>query len=133
MVRPMGVAIIGYFYIFGAMVMLYTSIFYHSDADTIGVAARFGLLQEVERPTRMIVAIVSFIIAFGYMQMKRWGYGLMLAYSVIFAGISLSLTLTYNQQPYIGNLVWSTIVIIYTLLVYRSFFPAKATGSHKKV
>ncbi len=43
MKRPIGVSLISYFYIFGAMVLLFTAIFYNAEANSISIAERFGL------------------------------------------------------------------------------------------
>ena len=52
----------------------------------------------------------------------------MIVYSILFGTISLVLTLIYNQQPYIGNMIffWSFIVLLYTLYTHKSF-------KHRKV
>ena len=56
--RLFGVAIISFFYIFGAVVLIYTSIFYHPNADQFGIAARFGVLALPEQPMKLIVAVI---------------------------------------------------------------------------
>ncbi|MGE7770947.1 hypothetical protein ACQKMK_10460 [Viridibacillus arvi] len=40
MERPIGVTLISFFYIFGAVVLLLTSIFYHHEPNGIGIAER---------------------------------------------------------------------------------------------
>lgn len=119
--RPWGVSFISYFYIFGAIVLFVTSFFYDSAANQIGIATRFGLSGVPEQPMRVVVAIISLIIIYGYMRLKKWGFWMMIAYSVLFGGISLTLSLSYNQQPFIGNLIWSMIVFLYTIYVKKAF------------
>jgi hypothetical protein len=120
--RPLGVTLISYFYIFGAFILLFTSIFYDANANQIGIAARFGLSNVSEQFVRVVVAIVSFIMIFGYMRLKKWGFWLMIAYSVAFGGISLALSISKTHQPFIGNMVWSIMVLSYTLFVNKVFF-----------
>jgi hypothetical protein len=119
--RPFGVAIICFFYIIGAVVLIYTSIFYHPNADQFGIAARFGVPTLPEQPVRLIVAVIAFILAFGYFSLKKWGFWSMVCYSVVFGTISLRLAFMYHQQPFVGNVIWSAIVLIYTLIKRRSF------------
>ncbi|CAH2714602.1 hypothetical protein BACCIP111895_01774 [Neobacillus rhizosphaerae] len=52
----------------------------------------------------------------------------MVIYSVGFGLVSYILLFSYNQQPFIGNLIWSVIVLIYTLYVRKSFFHIENEG-----
>ncbi|MCK1985684.1 MULTISPECIES: hypothetical protein [Peribacillus] len=121
MKRPLGVSLISYFYILGAIVLLSTSIFYDSNANQIGIATRFGLSNVPEQLIRVLVALTSFIIIFGYMRLKKWGFWMMLVYSLFFLVISFSLSLTHNQHPFTGNMIWSILVISYTIYVNKYF------------
>lgn len=125
MKRPLGVSLISYFYIFGAIVLLFTAIFYNANANSIGIAERFGLTKILERLIRVIVALFSLGMVYGYIRLKKWGFWLMITYSVLF-GIVSSLQIT-NQlhQPFIGNLIWSIIVLVYSIYVKKTFFKTK--------
>lgn len=95
----------------------------------------FGLTHVPERLMRVVVAFITLIIIYGYMKLKKWGFWLMIVYSILFGTISLVLTLTYNQQPYIGNMIWSFIVLLYTLYTHKSFkhrkvFESKADSNY---
>lgn len=121
MKRPFGVVIISFWYIFGATALIYTSIFYRPNADEFGIAARFGVPALPEQPVRLIVAALALVLAFGYFSLKKWGFWSMVCYSIVFGMISLRLTFVYHQNPFIGNVWWSVIVLIYTLFKRRSF------------
>ncbi|KAB2331586.1 hypothetical protein F7731_18610 [Cytobacillus depressus] len=122
MKRPLGVSFISYFYIFGAVVLIITAIFFNPDANEFGIADRFGLPNFPEQLFRIILAVVSLIIIYGYIRLKRWGFWLMILYSFGFGLISNILLFSYNQQPFTGNFIWSVIVLIYTFYVRKSFF-----------
>lgn len=122
MKRPLGVSLISYFYIFGAIVLIFTAIFFNPATNEIGLADRFGLSNFPEQLFRVLLAVVSLIIIYGYIRLKRWGFWLMILYSFGFGLISCILLFSYNQQPYIGNFIWSVIVLTYTFNVRKSFF-----------
>ncbi|MBP1947538.1 hypothetical protein [Virgibacillus litoralis] len=125
MKRPLGVSLISYFYIFGAFVLIVTALFFDADAYEFGIADRFGLPSFPEQLFRLIVAVASLIVIYGYMRLKRWGFWLMILYSLGFGLISFVLLFSYNQQPFIGNHIWSLIVLIYTFMLERPFFLQK--------
>ncbi|CAH1056278.1 hypothetical protein [Paenibacillus pseudetheri] len=128
MKRPLGVTLISCFYIFGAAVLTVTAIFFNADADEIGIADRFGLPNFPEQSFRIILAITSLILIYGYMRLKKWGFWLMIMYVFGFGLISYDLLYSQNQQLFIGNFTWSAIVLIYTFFVRKSFFLAKKDG-----
>ena len=125
MKRPLGVTLISYFYLFGAAVMIFTAILFDPKANEFGIADRFGLSGFPEQPFRIIVAVVSIFMIYGYMRLKRWGFWFMIFYSFGFGLVSYYLLFSYPQQPFIGNMIWSIIVILYTLYVRRFFFHIK--------
>lgn len=120
--RPLGVSLISYFYIFGAIVLLYTVIFNDVNADPTGIADRFGVPGVPEQPMRILVAIFSMGMVYGYIRLKKWGFWLMITYSAFFGLVSLTLISNLHQQPFVGNLIWSIIVLAYTFYVRSSFF-----------
>ncbi|GAA0336806.1 hypothetical protein GCM10008931_30510 [Oceanobacillus oncorhynchi subsp. oncorhynchi] len=122
MKRPLGVTLISYFYIFGAIVLLSTAIFYDPNANAIGIAERFGLHSIPERLMRVILALFSLVMVYGYIRLKKWGFWIMITYSIIFAAISLVLISNQTPQLYAGNMVFSIIVLLYTIYVKRVFF-----------
>jgi CDP-diglyceride synthetase len=120
MKRPFGITLIGYFYIFGAIVLLLTL----GVKQEIGINIRFGVPNIPETVVRILIIVVSFIIAYGYLNLKKWGYLSMIIYSILFLIISLNQVAVYNSQPFIGNAVFSLIVLIYTVLK-RNYFNNK--------
>ena len=122
MKRPFGVLLISYFYILGAIFLLYTSVFFDANAMQIEISTRFGVPNVPEQLMRVLVALTSLIMAIGYMRLRKWGFWMVIGYSVILGAISFSLTLSHNQQPFIGNMNWSIIVLIYTIFVRKAFF-----------
>lgn len=122
MKRPLGVSLISYFYIFGAIVLLFTAIFYNAEANSIGISERFGLPNVPERLMRVIVALFSLVMVYGYTRLKKWGFWIMITYSVIFGIISSLLITQQSQQPYTGNLIFSIVVVAYTIYVKKAYF-----------
>ena len=55
MKRPLGVSLISYFYIFGALVLLFTLIFYDVNANQFGIAEIFGLPNAPDQLVRVLV------------------------------------------------------------------------------
>lgn len=122
MKRPLGISVISYFYIFGAIVLLFTAIFNDVNANSIGIAERFGLPNVPERFISILVALITLGMVYGYIRLKKWGFWLMLTYSVLFGIMSSLLISNQSEQPFIGNLIWSIIFIAYTIYVKREFF-----------
>ncbi len=117
--RPKGVTFIGYFYILGAVVLLFSLIF--RVKQDISVGLRFGVPNISEFIIIPIIIIFSLILSHGYLELKKWGYWLMMVYSLIFLFISLNLLTQYNTQPFIGNAIWSILVIAYTYRKRKNF------------
>lgn len=125
MKKPLGVSVISYFYILGALVLLFTSVFYDANANPIGIAERFGISNGSEQLFSVIVAFLTLVMIFGYIRLKKWGFWLMISYSVLFGSISLYLAIKHSQQPYIGNMIFSFFILLYTIYVKKSFFQTK--------
>ena len=120
MERPIGVSFISYFYIFGAIILIFTAIFFEPNADELGLAERFGL-DIPEQLFKILLAVFTVIMIYGYMRLKRWGFWMMIMYSIGFGFISYVLALSFNQQPFIGNTIWSGIVLFYSFSIRKSF------------
>lgn len=110
--RPKGVIFIGCFYIFGAFALFISLI--SSVEQDVSIGLRFGLPSISDHIIIPIVIVLSLAIAYGYLKLSKWGYWLMMLYSVVFLFISLALSIQYNSQPFTGNTIWSIIVLIYT-------------------
>ena len=115
--RPFFLSFIGYFYVFGAFVLIIT-LFSPQEPD---IGMRFGLLDAPQTPARLLLAGLALVMAYGYLRMARWGFWLMVAYSAWFLFISLELAGTNGEQPYLGNAVWSAVVLAYTIWQRKCF------------
>ncbi|MEH7513781.1 hypothetical protein V7146_13760 [Gottfriedia acidiceleris] len=125
MKKPLGISVISYFYIFGAIVLIISSVFYNTSTDSIGIAERFGVSNVSEPLFRVIVAFITLMMIFGYIRLKKWGFWFMISYSILFGSISLYLSIQHNQQPYIGNMIFTFFILFYTISVKKSFFAKK--------
>lgn len=117
MKRPSGVSLIGFFDIFSAVVLILTL----GMEQEININVRFGVPFLPETAVRIFVAIFTIIMAYGYLNLKKWGYWTMVIYSIVFAIISINQVNTYHSQPFIGNAIFSLIVLFYTVIKRHSF------------
>lgn len=115
--RPFGITFIGFFYLFGAFVLLVSV----SVNQEIPIGMRFGLSVYNENIVKITIAILSFFLSYGYLKMQKWGYWLMICYSAIFLLVSLGLVKSYNSQPFVGNALFSAIVLFYTITKRKLF------------
>lgn len=117
MKKPFGIYFIGGFQIFGALAILMTLSIPQYPAFNI----RFGVPFIPELWVKIIVVIVAFLLAYGYLKLTKWGYYGMLVYSILFCGISLFQALAGEPQPFLGNGIYAAIVVVYTLLHTNTF------------
>lgn len=118
MKKPLGVILIGSFYIFGAIVLIITL----GVRQDINMNIRFGVPFIQEISVRIFVAIFALVMAYGYLNLKKWGYWTMVIYSLVFSIISTYQMNIYHSQPFIGNVIFSSIVLLYTFIKRRSFY-----------
>jgi len=122
------VTFIGGFYILGGFVLLLSLFFGGSPINNI-----FGLPNISDYIVKPIIAII--FIPLGYLYMKRIKYSniAMLLCAAIFFCISADLTTKLNEQPYIGNMIYSLFVLIVTLVRRKEFiYPVKAIFKNDK-
>lgn len=124
MKRPIGITLVGYFYIIGSIILILTL----GLKQDIGFNIRFGVPFLPEIVVRIFVALFSIIMAYGYLNLKKWGYWTMIIYSIIFLIISINQTNLYHSQPFIGNIIFSMIVIFYTFIKRNNFHSAINTS-----
>ncbi|MFT8311104.1 MAG: hypothetical protein ABF629_08065 [Sporolactobacillus sp.] len=122
MKKPLGISLISYFYILGSLVLIFTAIFYDADANPINITIRFALPSSYDRLFRVVLALATLIMIYGYMKLRKWGFWAMISYSFLFGAISLALSLAHYQQPFIGNMIWSILVLLYTIHTREAFF-----------
>lgn len=87
--RPWGITLIGYFYIFGAIVLLIT--LFTNSTDEFGIAVRVGLSNTPENIVKILLAVISLVIAYGYLKLEKWGYWFMTTHSIYFLIVSFIL------------------------------------------
>ncbi|MET1248969.1 hypothetical protein ABWW58_09300 [Sporolactobacillus sp. STCC-11] len=78
--------------------------------------------QGKEYPFRVALALATLVMIYGYMKLRKWGFWAMISYSFLFGTISLALTSAHHQQPFIGNMIWSILVLLYTIHTRKAFF-----------
>lgn len=115
--RPSGITFVGYFYIFGSLVLLLTL----GVKQEIAINVRFGVPYLPETIVRIFIALFTIIMAYGYLKLKKWGYWTVMIYSILFLIISLNQIALYNSQPFIGNAVYSVFVLSYTFMKRNNF------------
>ena len=116
--RPSGITFIGYFYVFGSIVLLLSL----GVKQEVAINVRFGVPYLPEMIVRIFIALFSIAMAYGYLKLKKWGYWTVIIYSILFLLLSLNQISHYNSQPFIGNAIFSIIVLIYTFMSRRSFY-----------
>ena len=129
--RPIGITLISYIYIFGITALIATTFFFDQIASKIEFVEKLGLPNFPEELFRVLIAITTLIIIYGYMNLKPWGLWLMVLYCIGFGVISYLIILSYNKQLFIGNFLWSSIVLVYSLAIHKSFFNKKESREIK--
>ena len=118
--RPLGIVVISIFYLFGAVV-LFISMF----TNYAGVAEQITLVHGLPISLKLIVlpsvAILAIGISYGLFFLSRWGYYLTIIYLIYFGAISLLLSMPFGKQTFMGNFMWSVLVVTYLLFKRRIF------------
>lgn len=117
--RPLGVTLIGYFYLFGAMVLIAALL--TNATQQFGISVRFGVPQIPEGIMTGLVVTGTLLMAYGYLGLKKWGYWFMIIYSLYFLGVSIGLSGLYQDRLFYGNVIFSLFVLVYTFLKRRYF------------
>lgn len=125
MKNPLGVYLISAFYLFGAAVLLLTVIWFQPEANPIGINERFGMPWMPERLMRVIVAVFTLVMIYGFFMLTRWGYWMMISYSLAFGTISSILATRHPDPVFFYNMTESVIILIYTFKK-RQVFLGKA-------
>ncbi|WPC41176.1 hypothetical protein [Clostridium sp. JS66] len=112
--RPLGMTIIGYCCIFNAIVRMLMPF------NT--VMELFGLQSVPENVVKILVSITIFIIAYGYLSLKKWSYWLMIAYNVYFLTVNILAYQQYQKQQFCVSVIFSIIALSYILMKKRCFY-----------
>ncbi|MHB8599237.1 MAG: hypothetical protein ACYDER_20800 [Ktedonobacteraceae bacterium] len=121
---PLGVMLIAGFYLFGALVLL-ISMFTSPQGVSIQIAERQGIPPGIGLPILPLTAALAIVIAYGLFSLSTWGFVFTLLYLIYFGSISFLSGGKDGIQPYLGNLLWSLLVIIYLLIKRKRFFSEK--------
>lgn len=128
---PVGVFFIVAIYVFGALIIL-AWIFIDPVAVSSTIAKAHGFLPIMGIEVVLVVALLTLALAYGLVRLSRWGFILTIAYSLYMGFINLisaSQALTWEIRPgnmlYFGNFIFSVLVIVYLLIVRRSFFSTR--------
>ena len=118
---PLGVLLISMFYMFGAIVLL---ISLYSIPVGLGrsLASTHGLPPAVDTFIVPLVICLALLISFGLFARTWWGYFLTTAYLLFFGIVSLFMMRQGVQQPYLGNAIWSWLVLLYLAWKWKYFF-----------
>ncbi len=124
---PLALRLITLFYLFGAVMLLAGLLI---DPASVGrmIATAHGLSPIVGAGLVPVIAALALVMAYGLFVGSRWGFFLSVAYllylvvvSLVLGGLSLNRSGEPMNSVFFGNFVWSTLVLIY-LLVIRGHF-----------
>ncbi len=122
---PIGVLSIAGFYAFGAVILLLFFIFNPAQAAS-AIALRHGLPSSTGSWILPVIAGLALLIAYGLSSLSRWGYILTMVYLLYFSGVNGYLNTGQASWTYLGNVIWSFLVILYLMLVRRHFYKKNA-------
>lgn len=114
-----GISFIGWFYIFGAAILLAAS-FTGSGTAMNKIAAVHGFPALAGRPMMVIVALLGLTIAYGLLRYTRWGYWLTISYLLYL--LIVVPVLSHGQISAFGNVVWPLVALIYLGNKRRAYF-----------
>ena len=122
---PLGVLLIGSFYAFGAIVLLVFLLINPAQTSSI-IAERHGLPASTGIWILPVIACLALLIAFGLYSLSKWGYILTIVYLLYFGSVNGFLYIGQASWTYLGNVIWSFLVIPYLILVRKHFFEKKS-------
>lgn len=114
----LGILFIGIYQIISAVVLLLTL----NVPQIPEFRMKFGLEFLPELVVRIIVGIVSIIVAYGYLKKFKWGALGMIIQSGYFLLICVIQVMKISiWKPTIGSMIYHGIIIAYTILNFREF------------
>lgn len=114
----LGILFIGIYQIISAVVLLLTL----NVPQTPEFRMRFGVGFLPELVVRIIVGVVSIIVAYGYLKKFKWGALGMIVQSGYFLSVCVINTITISTfKPTIGVIIYNGIIVAYTILNFREF------------
>lgn len=125
--RPWGIVLIGYLYLLSA-VMVLLSVVLGTEWE-LGMALRFGVPGVPEHIVRIAVSLFSLVMVTGYLRLEKWGYWVVMGYSLVYLVISGNLLLTTEYtQPFLGNAAWAAFTLAYTYAKRSHFTTGNEPG-----
>ncbi len=122
---PFGILLIAIFYAFGAAVLLFFFITNPAQVAS-AIALRHGLPPSTGNWILPVIAGMALLIAWGLWSLSRWGYVLTIMYLLYFGTVNGFLNAGQSSWTYLGNVIWSFLVIFYLILVRKRFFQKAA-------
>ena len=121
---PFGILLITSFYTFGAVILL---LFLITDPKQVAsaVALRHGLPASTGNWILPVIGCLALMIAFGLYSLSWWGYILTSVYLLYFGSVNGFLYIEQASWIYLGNVIWSCLVILYLIFVRKRFFEKK--------
>lgn len=116
MEKPFGIKIIAGFYLFGAVILFISLFSSSSSISSYGIGFIHGITFIHELPMRIMVVVFTFVLSYGYAKQTKWGFYAMVIYTAYFSIISSHLAFKLQVQPFIGNMIWSLLILIYTVM-----------------
>lgn len=121
---PLGVLLIGSFYAIGAIVLLVFLMINPAQSSST-IAELHGLPTSTGNWILPVMAALALVIAFGLYSRSKWGYRLTIGYMLYFGIVNWSLYTDQFSWAFLGNVIWSFLVILYLILVRKHFFEKK--------
>lgn len=121
---PLGVLLIGSFYALGAIVLLVFLVINPTQSSSI-IAELHGLPASTGNWILPVIACLALMIAFGLYSHSKWGFRLTIGYMLYFGIVNWSLNMEQFSWAFLGNVIWSFLVILYLILVRKHFFGKK--------
>jgi hypothetical protein len=122
---PFGIMLIASFYAFGAAILL-LFFFINPTQAASAIALSHGLPSSTGSWILPVIAGLALLIATSLYSLSRWGYVLTLVYLLYFGRVNWFLYADEASWTYLGNGLWSLLVILYLFLVRRRFFQKNA-------
>lgn len=107
--RPILVTFIGDINLLGAFLIIISFFPVQKFIEQFGVLI-IPISDLLDATIRILSVLVMLIISYGYLRLKKWGYGLMITYNLFFLALSMifiafKIKNSYNIQGIIQSLI----------------------------
>lgn len=118
--RPLIVTFIGYIYILGALLSILS--LFPKFLERFGVyVIQLPILSE------SIMIPIIFLISYGYLRLKRWGYWLMIIYNIFFLVVCI-IAYQQNRQLFPFQKAMVTFIALVVIVSTKKYFGKKIIG-----